>query len=112
MGRHPDDALSARQHELLLFIGRHLSEQGYPPTLREMAAHLGCSSTNAINDFLVRLERKDYIHRPSKTGQSRALTLTTKALELLHLPGPRSRRTTTRPIFSAELAVEALELSA
>lgn len=55
--------LTARQAEVLRFITAHQAEHGYPPTLREIAAHMGIRSTNGANDYLVALERKGRITR-------------------------------------------------
>lgn len=66
--------LTARQRQLLEYIEAHLAENGYPPTLREMAAELGVSSPNGVNDHLKALERKGYIAR-SAGPKSRAITL-------------------------------------
>ena len=44
---------------------------GYPPTLREIGAHMGIRSTNGVNDHLRALERKGYLTREDM--KSRAL---------------------------------------
>jgi repressor LexA len=55
--------LSKRQQQVLSFIRSFMTEQGYPPTLREIGAALGIRSTNAVNDHLKALERKEAIVR-------------------------------------------------
>jgi repressor LexA len=63
--------LTARQEQVLRFIRQSISERGYPPTLREIGAHMGIRSTNGVNDHLRALERKGYLTREDM--KSRAL---------------------------------------
>ena len=66
--------LTQRQTQLLQFISDHVKENGYPPSIREMAEHMNIRSTNGVNDHLKALEKKGYLTR--KTGlKSRAITL-------------------------------------
>ncbi len=65
--------LSPRQQEVLSFIERFLTDEGSPPTLREIGKALGIRSTNAVNDHLNALERKGAIHR--HRSRSRGITL-------------------------------------
>jgi len=65
--------LSARQQQVLDFIERFLSENGYPPTLRDIGAGLSIRSTNAVNDHLAALERKGAIVRDR--SRSRGISL-------------------------------------
>jgi repressor LexA len=63
--------LTARQEQVLAFIRDSIVERGYPPTLREIGAHMGIRSTNGVNDHLRALERKGYLTREDM--KSRAL---------------------------------------
>jgi repressor LexA len=63
--------LTQRQHQVLDFIRHSITERGYPPTLREIGAHMGIRSTNGVNDHLRALERKGYLTREDM--KSRAL---------------------------------------
>jgi len=63
--------LTHRQQQVLDFIRESISERGYPPTLREIGAHMGIRSTNGVNDHLRALERKGYLTREDM--KSRAL---------------------------------------
>jgi repressor LexA len=56
---------------VLEYIRRSISDRGYPPTLREIGAHMGIRSTNGVNDHLRALERKGYLTREDM--KSRAL---------------------------------------
>ncbi|AUX23687.1 ArsR family transcriptional regulator [Sorangium cellulosum] len=63
--------LTERQQQVLHYIRQSISERGYPPTLREIGAHMGIRSTNGVNDHLRALERKGYLTREDM--KSRAL---------------------------------------
>jgi repressor LexA len=75
--------LTRRQREVLDFVVRCVEEQGFPPTLREVAARFRFASVNAVRDHLKALEQKGYLRR--QAGTSRTLTL-----EPVSLP-PRGR---------------------
>jgi SOS-response transcriptional repressor LexA len=45
----------------LQFIRDHIASKGYPPTVREIGAHMGIRSTNGVADHLRALERKGYL---------------------------------------------------
>jgi repressor LexA len=55
--------LTARQQEILDFLRVFTREQGYPPTMREIAATFGFSSTNAAASHVKALEKKGVIRR-------------------------------------------------
>jgi repressor LexA len=76
--------LTDRQRQLLSFIEDHLHEHGFPPSIREMADHMGIRSTNGVNDHLKALERKGYISR-EKSLKSRAISIVASSF-----PGNRS----------------------
>jgi repressor LexA len=63
--------LTDRQQQVLEYIRTSISSRGYPPTLREIGAHMGIRSTNGVNDHLRALERKGYLTREDM--KSRAL---------------------------------------
>jgi repressor LexA len=65
--------LSSRQEFLLRYMATFLAEQGYPPTLAEMARALGVSSLQAVKNHLAALERKGYLRR--SPGRRRAVEL-------------------------------------
>lgn len=64
-------ALTKRQQMVLDYISQSITDKGYPPTLREIGAHMGITSTNGVNDHLRALERKGYLKHESM--KSRAL---------------------------------------
>jgi repressor LexA len=65
------EELTDRQRDILVYIRRHITENGYPPTVREIGSAFGIRSTNGVADHLKSLERKGYIARGSL--KSRAL---------------------------------------
>src|ERR1700754_86534 len=69
--------LTDRQQQVLKYIKDSITDRGYPPTLREIGAHMGIRSTNGVNDHLRALERKGYLTR--EDIKSRALRPTAHA---------------------------------
>lgn len=53
--------LTERQRQVLEFIEDRIEAWGYPPTIREIGAHLGIRSTNGVADHLKALKRKGYL---------------------------------------------------
>jgi repressor LexA len=70
--------LTRRQREILDFITRWVREEGFPPTLQEIASKFRFASVNAVRDHLRALERKGFLKR--RAGASRSLTLEAAAL--------------------------------
>ena len=55
------EKLTKRQSQVLEFIRETIADSGMPPTVAEIAAAMGVSSTNGIRGHLQALERKDAI---------------------------------------------------
>lgn len=55
--------LSPRQQKILEFIEGYLAEHHFPPTIREIGAAVGISSTSVVNYNLKKLEESGYINR-------------------------------------------------
>lgn len=55
--------LTERQVDVLAYVMGTVMERGWPPTHREVADHLGISSTHAIACHFDALEAKGYIRR-------------------------------------------------
>ncbi len=83
------EELTKRQRQVLAFIAGHLDERGYPPTLREIAAHLGTSGNAGVMSHLEALERKGYIRRHE--GSSRGITLVPAPAPSREYPLPQER---------------------
>jgi repressor LexA len=71
------DQLTDKQKRALAFIQSDIKAKGRPPTLREIGAEIGISSTNGVRYLLDTLERKGYLQRSPML--SRAIELTARA---------------------------------
>ncbi len=61
------DRLTPRQQQILDVIDRHLSERGYPPSVREIGAAVGLTSPSSVQNHLNRLNELGYLRRdPTK----------------------------------------------
>jgi len=72
-----DEHLSEKQRRILEFVTEYVMESGYPPSMREIAAEAGISSTSVVSYNLDRLEEAGYITRDREV--SRGLNLTSVA---------------------------------
>ncbi|RJP28787.1 MAG: transcriptional repressor LexA [Candidatus Omnitrophota bacterium] len=57
--------LTTKQQKVLEFIKNRIEEQNIPPTIREIAAEFGFSSTGTVRDYLNALQNKGYLKRAS-----------------------------------------------
>ncbi|MDI1475853.1 transcriptional repressor LexA [Polyangium sp. y55x31] len=81
--------LTERQQQVLHYIRQSINERGYPPTLREIGAHMGIRSTNGVNDHLRALERKGYLTREdmkSRALRPKDMSANARADEPISLP--------------------------
>lgn len=59
--------LTKRQREILAYVMSSMQQRGYPPSVREIGAALGLTSSSTVHSHLTALEKKGFIHRdPSK----------------------------------------------
>jgi repressor LexA len=70
--------LTRKQHELLLFINKRLSEDGVSPSFDEMKEALGLASKSGVHRLVSALEERGFIRR---------LPHRARALEVLKMPG-------------------------
>jgi repressor LexA len=68
------EELTPRQSQVLAFITRFIEAHGYPPTLREIAAHLEVNGTLGVMRHLALLEKKGYLTKSA--GSSRGIVVT------------------------------------
>lgn len=78
------ERLTPRQEQVYKFIADYLQQQGCPPTLREISAHIGTSGTVTAMHHLEALERKGYLRR--REGSSRGISLTQATAATVSLP--------------------------
>jgi repressor LexA len=111
--------LTDRQRRILDYIQDFSTENGYPPSIRQIGASVGISSTSVVNYNLNRLVEEGFLDRDKKV--SRGIRLTDKLLratgnlgdvirvpmvgrifasEPVHLPS------TDSPMFGADEAIE------
>ncbi len=69
--------LTAKQHDLLLFINKRLGETGISPSFDEMKDALGLASKSGIHRLITALEERGFIRR---------LAHRARALEVIKLP--------------------------
>ena len=62
--------LTAKDYEILNFIGRQLEEKGFPPSVREICEAVGLSSTATIHARLKKLEKHGKIIRDAAKNRS------------------------------------------
>jgi repressor LexA len=75
--------ITDRQQQVLSFITSYIDKNGYPPSQREIAFHLGVSGTLPVIKHLEALEKKGFLKRDSS---SRSIVLTTPAADSASLP--------------------------
>jgi repressor LexA len=79
--------LTRKQHELLMFIDRHLRETGFSPSFEEMKAALSLKSKSGIHRLITALEERGFLRRRAHRA---------RALEVIRLPeslAPKPART-------------------
>jgi len=75
--------LTRKQHELLMYIHKHLEETGFSPSFEEMKDALKLKSKSGIHRLITALEERNFLARRAHRA---------RALEVLRLPedlGPR-----------------------
>lgn len=77
---------SRRQAMVLAFIRDHQRNHGYPPTHREIAAHMGIGSTNAVADHLRALQRKGWLERTPDKSRALRVVDPNPVIEMEPLP--------------------------
>jgi len=75
--------LTRKQHELLIFIDRHLKQTGFSPSFEEMKEALKLRSKSGIHRLISALEERAFIGRRHHRA---------RALEVLRLPEDASPR--------------------
>lgn len=78
--------LTRKQHELLMFIDRHLRDTGFSPSFEEMKGALNLKSKSGIHRLITALEERGFLRRRAHRA---------RALEVIRLPenlAPRSNR--------------------
>jgi len=80
-------SLSPKQERIINFVTEFLHDKGYPPTIRDIAAGCGISSTSVVAYNLNKLEEAGYIRRHSDISRGiKFLTPQEKGGKLVYIP--------------------------
>ena len=80
-------SLSPKQERIINFVTEFLHDKGYPPTIRDIAAGCGISSTSVVAYNLNKLEQAGYIRRHSDISRGiKFLTPQKKGGKLVYIP--------------------------
>jgi len=66
----PSVILSERQQEILDFLTAFTAKNGYPPSVRDIGAAVGLSSSSTVHSHLSALEDKGYIKRDPSSARA------------------------------------------
>ena len=99
--------LTERQREVLAFVEDFCGHQGYPPTVREVAAHFAIQPRAAV-DHLAALKKKGYLHR--EPGRSRGLVLSPRTPGLVVEVPILGRIAAGQPLLATENVEDTLPL--
>jgi repressor LexA len=84
--------LTRKQHELLMFIDRHLRATGFSPSFEEMKEALNLKSKSGIHRLITALEERGFLKRRAHRA---------RALEVLRLPENLAPRRGEAPAHAA-----------
>src|SRR5512137_906674 len=73
--------LTKRQEEILDFIVGWVRDEGFPPTLKEIAGRFGLASPNAARDHVLALERKGFLKRTGEKSRALCIPASLRAVE-------------------------------
>jgi repressor LexA len=80
-------SLSPKQERIINFVTAFLNDKGYPPTIRDIAAGCGISSTSVVTYNLNKLEQAGYIRRHSDISRGiKFLAPQRKRKKLVYIP--------------------------
>src|SRR3972149_3372379 len=80
-------SLSPKQERIINFVTEFLNDKGYPPTIRDIAAGCGISSTSVVAYNLNKLEQAGYIRRHSDISRGiKFLSPQQKGRNLVYIP--------------------------
>lgn len=100
-----DERISKNQRRILEFVGEYIEGHGYPPSMREICAATGVSSTSVVSYNLDRLEEAGYIDRDREISRGLRLTSAARA-------GVTSEAVTQVPVLGRIVAGEPIPVPA
>jgi repressor LexA len=103
--------LNPRQRDILDYLRSHTRSHAYPPTVREIGAAVGLSSSSTVQNHLNTLEQRGYIRRdPTKSRTVEVVGMehpaSTKALPLRSVAVPLVGRVAAGGPILAEQNIE------
>ncbi|MDO9708571.1 transcriptional repressor LexA [Paracraurococcus lichenis] len=84
--------LTRKQHELLIFIDKHLRQTGFSPSFEEMKEALKLKSKSGIHRLITALEERGFLRRRAHRA---------RALEVIRLPDNMAPRRVAEPATAA-----------
>jgi repressor LexA len=91
--------LTRKQHELLIFIDKHLRSTGFSPSFEEMKAALQLKSKSGIHRLITALEERGFLRRRAHRA---------RALEVIRLPEALLPRRPAAPAAEATPAANVI----
>ncbi|MGD2104489.1 MAG: transcriptional repressor LexA [Anaerolineae bacterium] len=84
------ERISGKQRRILEFVGEYISDNGYPPSMREICSAADISSTSVVSYNLDRLEEAGYVVRDREVSRGLKLAQAGQAMvmprHVLRLP--------------------------
>jgi len=102
-----EKGLSERQQNILRKIYQAITQEGRPPTIREICSAADISSTSVANYNLDKLESEEYIARDADV--SRGLRLTDKAMNWLETMGELVEEAVMPSLAAAQTVISRLK---
>lgn len=77
-----EDLLSKREQDILAFVRKFMVKHSYAPSVREIGAAVGLSSSASVHHNLVQLQNKGFLTRNASCSRALNLTDIKKSVEL------------------------------
>lgn len=103
--------LNRREKDILNYIKSKISQQGYPPSVREIGTAVGLKSSSTVHGYLNSLESKGYIRRDPAKPRAIEITDGTRPVdkEMVNVPLV-GKITAGTPILAQEVIEEVYPL--
>jgi len=64
------NGLNEREENILKFIERHVRNNGYPPSVREIGKAVGLNSTATVHGYIAKLQSMGYLKKEGQKGRT------------------------------------------